>query len=288
MSTSVSTSFVKQYERDVHHLFQRQGGILRNSVRLKTGVKGSSTHFQKIGKGKATSKARHGVITPMNQDHPAVECALSDRYAGDWVDKLDEAKLNHDERMAIAQGGAWAIGRAIDDDLFTVMDATSQAAVPWTLASQNAVRNSLIGIVEGLIAKDVPNDGQIYVALTAHAWAAAETVEQFSSADFVDANGRPFTSGTPFPAFRRWMGALWTNHQGLPNAGQASGAKGFAWHKNAVGYAIGVDVTADITWHGDRAAHFVNHMFSGGACLIDDTGVIEIDLGDDTAALPTT
>ena len=64
MSTSVSTSFVKQYERDVHHLFQRQGGILRNSVRLKTGVKGSSTHFQKIGKGKATSKARHGVITP--------------------------------------------------------------------------------------------------------------------------------------------------------------------------------------------------------------------------------
>jgi hypothetical protein len=287
MSTSVDTAFIKQYEREVKHVFQRQGGILRNTVRLKTGVVGSSTTFQKIGSGMATTKARHGQITPMNQDHTAIECTLSDRYAGDYVDKLDEAKTNIDERDAIAMGGAWACGRAIDDDLFTAMDATTQTAVTLTYTSSATVRNSLLNIAKALNANDVPNDGMRYCALTANAWACAETVEQFSSSDFVDANGRPFVDGTPYPGFRRWMGILWTNHQGLPGAGASSGAKGFAWHKNAVGYAMGSDITVDIDWQGDRAAHFVNHMFSGGAKIIDDKGVIEITIGDDTTALPT-
>ena len=89
------------------------------------------------------------------------------------------------------------------------------------------------------------------------------------------------------------MNANWTSHTGLPSVG-ASGTKGFAWHKNAIGYATGAfagnsaanqAVQADITWHGDRAAHFVNHMMSGGAKLIDDTGVLELTL-DDSASLP--
>ena len=286
MSTSIDQSFVRQYEMEVHHTFQTQGGFLRNTVRLKTDVRGESTTFQKIGTGAATTKARHGVITPMNQSHDPIVCTLTDRYAGDWVDKLDEAKVNHDERAAIVMGGAWAIGRAVDGDIFTAMDGTTQSAITYTVTSAVAVRNSLVSIVEVLNANKVPNDGQRYCALTARAWAQAEIVEQFSSSDFVDANGRPFVDGAPFPMFRRWQGVLWTNHQELPGAGTAS-AKGFIWHKTAVGYAIGADMTADITWHGDRAAHFVNHMFSGGACLIDDLGVHEITI-DDTAAIPTT
>ena len=94
------------------------------------------------------------------------------------------------------------------------------------------------------------------------------------------------------------MGVLWTMHTGLPGAATSSG-KIFAWHKNAVGYASGATpnnvasmagqptpVVADITWHGDRASHFVNHWMSGGACLIDDTGVIEGNFND-TTALPS-
>ena len=41
----------------------------------------------------------------------------------------------------------------------------------------------------------------------------------------------------------------------------------------------------DITWHGDRAAHFVNNMMSQGACLIDGEGVVEIRVND-TLAIP--
>src|SRR3546814_1639421 len=70
-------------------------------------------------------------------------------------------------------------------------------------------------------------------------------------------------------------------HTGLPGKGTAS-AVCFTYHKNALGHGSGADVTSDITWHGDRAAHFVNNMMSQGACLIDPEGVIEIRV-DDTA-----
>lgn len=294
MATTITEAFVRQYESEVHHLFQRQGGYLRPSVRVKDNVVGSSTTFQKIGSGTATTKARHGVITPMNQDHTAVQCSLSDFYAGDWVDKLDEAKINHDERMAIAMGGAWALGRKVDDQIITALDTTTTTAVTWTYTNVMSIENSLLQTVRSLDAANVPNDGQRFCALTPHAYSAAMKVESFASADYVAPGNQVMEQGQPVFTWRRWMNVLWTVHTGLPNVG-ASTAKGFIWHKFAVGYATGNHagnaaqnqaVSADITWHGDRAAHFINHMMSGGACLIEAAGVFELDL-DDSASLPT-
>lgn len=293
MSTSIDTAFIRAYERDVHHIFQREGGILRPTVRVKDNIVGKSTTFQKIGSGTATTKARHGVITPMNQDHTAIECTLADFYAGDWVDKLDEAKTNIDERMAIAKGGAWALGRKVDDQIITELATTTSTAVTWTVTSQAAVRNALILMAEGLDSNDVPNDGQRFGALTPRCWAYAMTVKEFSSSDWVGANGLPFTEGAPIRRFKNYLGIMWTVHTGLPGKATNS-ATVLAWHKNALGYATGAHagnaaqnagnaVMADITWHGDRASHFVNHAMSGGAKLIDTTGVIKGTVDDNEA-----
>ena len=296
MSTSITNSFITQYESEVHHIFQRRGGWLRPTVRIKDNVVGSSTTFQKIGTGIATTKARHGVITPMNQDHTAIPCPLFDFYAGDWVDKLDEAKINIDERMAIAKGGAWALGRKVDDQIITVLATTTETAITWVVTSAAAIENALLSMVEALDSNDVPNDGDRYGALTPKEWAFAMKVESFASSDYVGMDGQSFKSGAPLMGtrFKDWLNVKWTVHSGLPNSGLAN-AVPFVWHKSAVGYATAKSagnvaqnqaVSADITWHGDRAAHFVNHMMSGGSCLIDTTGVIEGSV-DDTAALPT-
>ena len=44
----------------------------------------------------------------------------------------------------------------------------------------------------------------------------------------------------------------------------------------AVGHASAAEIATDITWHGDRAAHFVANSMSQGAGLIDPTGVIKL------------
>jgi hypothetical protein len=87
------------------------------------------------------------------------------------------------------------------------------------------------------------------------------------------------------------MNIKWKMQTGLPGAATASG-KSWVWNMMAIGYAIAKSagnvagresVSADITWHGDRAAHFVNNMMSGNAVMIDDTGVIEANFNDTTA-----
>jgi Phage capsid protein len=71
--------------------------------------------FQTVGKGSASTKARHGMVPVMNVDHTPVECQLQDFYAGDWVDHLDELKVNIDERQVLANAGAFALGRKTDE-----------------------------------------------------------------------------------------------------------------------------------------------------------------------------
>jgi hypothetical protein len=292
MSTSIDTAFISSYDAKVHEVFQRQGSYLKSAVRLKSDVVGSTAVFQKIGKGTATTKSRHGTITPMNQTHTAPSCTLADFYAGDWVDKLDEAKINIQERDAIASGGAMALGRKVDDQITTVLDTTTQTAVTITVTSKANIRAGMLGLTEAAWDNDVPNDGMVYGVVTPRLWSQFMTVDEFSNADYVRADGQAWVAG---PA----MGAKWKDHQGvkwkmqtgLPGAGTST-AKGFLWHMSACGYAVAASagnvagneaVAADITWHGDRAAHFVNHMMSGQACMIDDTGVIESNHNDSTA-----
>ena len=224
--------------------------------------------------------------------HTAPSVTLSDFYAGEWSDSLDEAKVNIDVRLAYAKSGAMSLGRKVDEQITTVLDSTTQSTITYTVTSSAAIQASLIEMVEALDANSVPNDGQRYGVLTPRAYAQAMTVESFASSDYVGANGLPFNDGIPgHRRFRDWMNVKWCMLPSLPGQGTST-AKIFVYHKNAIGYAIqkannnvasSENISADITRHGDRAAYFINHMMSGGAVMIDDTGVIEGNLNDTTA-----
>ncbi len=299
MATSIDQAFITSFEAKVHEVFQRQGSYLKDAVRIKDNVVGSTASFQKVGKGIATTKSRHGTITPMNQEHTAPSTNLQDFYAGDWVDKLDEAKTNINERDVIASGGAQALGRKLDDQITTILDTTSQAAVTITTAAatSRAILADILEWAEAAWDNDVPNDGQVYAVVTPRLWSQMMTFDQFQRAEYVGSDGMEYRNGPSIgrAKWKDWMGIMWKMQTGLPGAGTASG-KAWIWHKMACGYAIAKSagnvagraaVAADITWHGDRAAHFVNNMMSGNAVMIDDTGVIEANF-DDTQAVTAT
>ena len=297
MSTSIDTAFITSYDAKVHEVFQRKGSYLKDSVRLKDNIIGSTAVFQKIGTGVATTKARHGTITPMNQTHTAPQTTLLDFYAGDWVDKLDEAKININERDVIASGGAMALGRKVDDQITTVLDTTTQSTVTLVVTSRATVLATAIEFAEAAWSNDVPNDGEVFCIVTPRYGSQLMTVDQFQREEYVGTDGQAFKQGPSIgkARWKDWQGIKWKMQTGLPGAGTAT-AKCFLYHKTAVGYAIAQSagniagnesVAADITWHGDRAAHFVNHMMSGNAVMIDDTGVFEGNL-DDTAGIVVT
>ena len=92
------------------------------------------------------------------------------------------------------------------------------------------------------------------------------------SADFFSAEIEGQVNGTQA---KRWLESLFMPMSGLPIDGNDIRSC-FWFHKTAVGHASGSDVQTDITWHGDRASHFVNNMMSQGAGLIDANGVVVI------------
>lgn len=270
MSPDISTAFVKQFEREVHEAYQRQGSKLRGAVRTITNVKGSSVVFQKVGKGTASTKSSHGMVPVMNLSHSTAECLMQDFYAGDWVDKLDELKINHDERQVIANAGAYALGRKTDELIISALAAASTSVI--TDGNIGMTLDKVLQAFELLGAADVPDDGGRFAVIGWKQWSELLKIPEFSSSEFIGPDELPY-KGTQA---KKWLGTTWIPHSGLPKDG--NDIRSCYWfHKNSIGHASGSDVQSDISWHGDRAAHFVNNMMSQGAVLIDGSGVVVIN-----------
>lgn len=268
-ANTIDTSFVKQFETEVHQAFQRMGAMLRDTTRLKTGVKGSSTTFQKIGTGTASSKTRNSQVSLMNVAHTLAEATITDYYAAEMVDKLDEYKVQHDERAALSNAIAWALGRAYDD----LIIARLNAATGVTVHGSAALTLSKLQIVyQTLGTRNVPNDGQRFAAISPGGYVDLLEVQQFSSADYVGGDQMFKKAGKPV---RNWYSFNWMEHSALPLTSNVRTA--LFWHKSSIGMAENQYVSVDVTWQGKEQAHLLVGSLSFGGVLIDDNGVYRVE-----------
>ena len=273
MAIDINDAFVKQYESEVHVAYQRMGSKLRNTVRQKNNVKGASTTFQKVGKGTAGTKSRHGNVPVMSIDHTPVECTLADYYAADYIDKLDELKINHDERGVVTQAAANAVGRKTDDLIIVAADSTSNTATEGGTTGLNTTKINTV--FEYFGNNDVPDDGERYFVVSPGGWTDLLGITAFSNADYVGSDDLPYQGGM---VARRWMGFMWFTHSGLPVA--SSIRKNFAYHRSAIGHAAGAEVSTELNYVAEKAAHLATSMMSQGSVLIDTTGVYEVQAYD--------
>ena len=271
MSVSIDQVFVKQFEADVHLAYQQMGTKLRATVRSKSGVVGASTTFQKVGRGTASTKSRHGIVPVMNLNHEPVECVLQDYYAGDWVDALDELKTNVDERRVVASAGAYALGRKTDELIVNAMKQSTNSVGDY---STGLTKDLILSALEVLNQNDVPDDGRRFAVVGVHQWNELLSMNEFVSADYVGDN-LPLISGG---ATKKWLGITWVLYNDLPLA--TPNRDCFMYHATSIGHACGQEVKTDISWHGERAAHFISNSMSQGAVLIDNAGIVRIKCKD--------
>jgi len=269
MALDINDAFVKQFESEVHMAYQRMGSKLRNTTRFKGNVKGTSTTFQKVGTGVAGTKSRHGNVPVMSIDHTNVECTLGDYYAADYIDKLDELKINHDERMVVTQSAAAAIGRKSDELIVAALDGTSNTIVEsgTTGLSQAKIETVFANFGDN----DVPEDGERYFIVSPTAWTDLLGISAFADADFVGSDDLPYKGGM---VARRWLGFMWMTFSGLDKTGNIR--KNFAYHRSAIGLASGAEVSTELNYIPEKAAHLATSMMSQGAVLIDTRGVYEV------------
>jgi hypothetical protein len=265
MANTIDQAFIKQFETEVHMAYQRMGSKLRNTVRT-TNVTGSSARFQKIGTGSATTKSRNGMVTPMELAHTFVEATMNNFYAAEYIDSLDELKININERQAVAQSAAAALGRKTDEILTTAMDAGANAT-QVNSAGAAVDKADMLTLFELFGMADIPEDGQRYIAMHTKGFADLFNIVEFASSDYVGLQNLPFAGGMTMKEFLGFK---------IFSTSAALAGKNFAYHTSSVGLGINADVSTEVNYVPEKVSHLTTSMMSMGAIVIDSNGIYEL------------
>ena len=266
MANTIDVAFIKQFESEVHMAYQRMGSKLRNTVRSASNVSGSTVRFQKIGTGSASTKSRNGNVTPMDLAHTQVEATMSDYYAAEYIDKLDELKTNINERSAVAQSAAAALGRKTDEILITAMDSGANSTQINDTSSAIALAD-ILTLFETFGSADIPEDGNRYLAMHPKGYADLFNITEFASSDFVGEQNLPFSGGMTMKEFMGFK---------VFSTSAVTAGKNMAYHTSAVGLGVNSDVSTEINYVAEKVSHLATSMMSMGAVVIDDNGIYEV------------
>ena len=266
MANTIDTAFIKQFESEVHIAYQRMGSKLRGTVRTAGNVAGNIVRFQKIGTGSASTKSRNGNITPMELTHTTVEATMTDHYAAEFIDKLDELKTNIDERQAVATSAAAALGRKTDELLYTAMDAGANSTQIHDTGSALA-KADLLSLFETFGTANIPEDGNRDLAMHPKGYADLFLINEFASSDFVGEQNLPFAGGMTMKEFLGFK---------IFSTAAITAGKNMAYHSSAVGLGVNADVSTEVNYVPEKASHLATSMMSMGAVVIDDNGVYEV------------
>jgi hypothetical protein len=269
MATSITNAFITQFEAEVHMAYQRMGSKLKNLTRTVNGVNGNTVKFQKVAKGSANTKARHAEVVAMDLAHSNVSATLTDYYAADYVDKLDELKVNIDERQVVANSAAYALGRKTDSVITSVMENATQLANNSAGASTGMNLQKAQAMMELFNTNDVPDDQQRYWVVGPKQWSDLINLDQFSRVEYVGESELPYAGGM---TAKRWLGFLWFVHSGLETSGSTD-RHTVAFHKSSIGMGIGSDVKTEVNYIPEKVSHLITSMLSIGGTLIDSDGI---------------
>jgi len=93
MSFQITTSFVEQYSRNVQHLSQQKGSLLRDKVDVES-IVGKNAFFDQVGVATAVKRtSRHADTPQMDTPHARRRCSLVDYEYADLIDEQDKVKL---------------------------------------------------------------------------------------------------------------------------------------------------------------------------------------------------
>lgn len=272
----VEQAFIETFNSNLKQAYQGKGK-LRNSVTYVSGVGGKSHSFPVMSAGVATERGALGSdLTPMTGDTGNVPCIFSDIDATQYVDDFEQFKVNFSIQSGYIKKIAKAITRKEDQMIMDAMDAA---------ATTKLVANNVSGSIANLTADavkrasalldddEVDEEGRHFVYTSSQKEALLGLTE-VTSTDF--ANVKALVNGDvdTYMGFKFHMIGRNRAEGGLPLSGDDRSC--FAYHEDAVGFAMAADVRTTINYSASKGLEVVRSYFSGGACVIDLDGVVEV------------
>ena len=276
MAVSISNAFVTLFDTEVKQAYQADA-VLRNTVRLRTGVTASTHKFPKIGAGVAQVRVPQTDVTPLNVSYSQATVTLTDYIAAEYSDIFNQAKVNFDERQELVQVVAKAIGRRSDQ---MIIDALSGSGTSLTVANSigGATTNmNLAKLREAqrlLNANNVPMEDR-YIVMHASQLSNLLSETQVTSSDFNSVKALVQGEINTFMGFT--FNVIGDRTEGgLSGGGSGSDRTVYAYHKMSVGMAEAMAVRSEINYIPEKTSWLVASMFSAGAIAIDAGGIVAI------------
>jgi hypothetical protein len=277
--TATTNAAIASYDQAVKLAYQGSG-YLRETVMYKTGVVGQQHAFRRMGAAVAYQQsASSDVITPNDTSHAKVFATLTNWRVGDYTDLFDQAETTVDERAALSQNHGMALGRAEDQLIIAALDAATSIA--GTVDEDFGATNSGLTADKLRRAKryllDQNARGDHYILING---AAAETMlaeTEVTSADYQTVKLLVDGDATNKKAFGFTFKFIEGNRVegGLPSV-STSIRQLFAYEKQAVGLAVGIDAVARTDYIAERNSWLSQGSLKAGAAVIDALGVVEV------------
>lgn len=276
MSRQIDQNFLTSFDALVKHVYQDEMK-LRGTVRTKGGVVGASHRFPIMDQGMAHERIPRTDVIPMGIGQGRAEAFLKDWVAPEYSDIFELAKTNIDERKELAQVVAKAMGRRFDQTIIDALKAsTFSKAVTVGIGGNNTLNLKKILRAKRIMDENgVPTENR-HFALHPASLEQLLGVTEVTSADFNTVRALADGSLRTYAGFQFHFIAN-RKEGGLPQTGTTTiSGTSFAWHTDAVGLAIGMDIRTSIDWIAEKTSWLINGMFSAGAVTIDPKGAIKI------------
>lgn len=276
MAVSISNAFVTLFDTEVKQAYQADA-VLRNTVRLRTGVTASTHKFPKIGSGVAQVRVPQTDVTPLNVTYSQATVTLGDWIAAEYSDIFNQAKVNFDERSELVQVVSKAIGRRADQ---IVLDALAASSTGLTVSNDIGGTDSNLNVAKLREAQRLMNAGNVPMEdrfLVIHASNLSNLLSEtaVTSSDFNTVKALVQGELDTFLGFK-FITLGDRTEGGLAGGGSGADRTVYAYHKNAVGMAEGMGVRSEINYIPEKTSWLVSSMFSAGAVAIDATGIVAI------------
>jgi hypothetical protein len=281
MSKNLSAAAKQEFDSEVKHAYQAEGSGLRNTVTIRTGVVGDIYKFRKMGKGMANQKATSAEVTPMDITHDLISCTLQNWNAPEYTDIFDAAEVNFDEQKELASTIAMAMRRREDQLIIAALDAASSIA--GTVTEDIGGTNSGLNVDKLRRASRYLNDQGVAMS-DRHYLLKAEDLEvllgetEATSSDYNTVKALVNGELDTFVGFKFHL--IESRDEGGLPAGSSSEHLNFAYHKAAVGLAVGLDIRTEVNYIAQRTSWLCNGILKAGSVVRDTKGVVEIQVQD--------
>lgn len=275
---SISLTAVQQIEFDalVKAEYQSLGFLLRDTVRVRRDVIGATVSFRKVNQIQAVATGYQQTVVIQDPGYTQVQAILQKYTAPTAVDTVQELTVNFDAKMENAMLVANALGRRSDQIIIDAFVLNPGDTI--VNGGTNFTYDKYTQIIEFFDNNAVPLPER-FVAMSANNFRSLLAEDQFVSTFYTQ--NRVLDKGF----IREYLGINVIiipemDEGGLPLS--ANIRKCFAWHKQSTGMGIGHDFRTEINYLPRETSWLVNGIFSAGAIVIDNKGLIEIDC-DETA-----